>query len=405
MTDSSAQTAAQWLACQQDNMLALLEELVNIDSNSYDKPGVSRVFRRLEAFFASCGLSITSHAVEGVEAAISVTANAGSSTTGQPVLLMGHCDTVFPAGEAARRPFRIQDGRAYGPGVADMKSGVVMNAFIIAAVAQSQEALPQVTALFTCDEEIGSPLSKDVIATFARKAAFVFNGEPGRPSGNVVTGRKGGVFFDMEIEGKAAHSGANFAEGISAISEMAHKIIALDELTDQEAGITVNVGLVSGGLSVNTSAPSAKAGIDLRVFNLEQRESMVGRIRCICNKSFITGTLSKLNITGEFKPFVPTAQSQQLFELYRNELAAIGHQAEQEFSGGCADSGVASSMGAITLCGTGPVGGKFHTLDEYCEVDSMIPRGAAVLNTLAKLHQTEWPAEAARSTPPATQTI
>src|SRR3546814_8700809 len=93
----------------------------------------------------------------------------------------------------------------------------------------------------------------------------------------------------MEIEGKAAHSGANFAEGISAISEMAHKIIALDELTDQEAGITVNVGLVSGGLSVNTSAPSAKAGIDLRVFNLEQRESMVGRIRCICNKSFITG--------------------------------------------------------------------------------------------------------------------
>lgn len=387
-------TAAQWLEGRQADMLALLEEIVNIDSNSFDKPGVSRVFRRLETFFNENGLSITPHFVQGVEAAISVTANAGS-TVGKPVLLMGHCDTVFPAGEAARRPFRIEAGRAYGPGVADMKSGVVMNAFIIAAVAQSQEALPEVTALFTCDEEIGSPLSKDVITPFARNAAFVFNGEPGRPSGNVVTGRKGGVFFDMEIEGKAAHSGANFAEGISAISEMANKIVALDALTDMERGVTVNVGLVSGGLSVNTSAPSARAGIDLRVHDHEQREDMVGRIRCICDRSFITGTLSRLSITGEFKPFVPSAQSQQLFELYRDELAAIGHHADQEFSGGCADSGVASSEGAITLCGTGPIGGGFHTLDEYCEIDSIVPRGQAVLATLSRLHQASWaPAQA-----------
>lgn len=389
MNSNAHTTASQWLQTQQANMLALLEDLVNIDSNSADKPGVSRVFRRLESFFLSHGLSITPHFVQGVEAAISVTVNAGSQV-GAPVLLMGHCDTVFPAGEAARRPFRIQDGRAYGPGVADMKSGVVMNAFIMAAVAQNPEDLPEVTALFTCDEEIGSPLSKDVIAPFAQAAGFVFNSEPGRPSGNVVTGRKGGVFFDMEIEGKAAHSGANFAEGISAISEMAHKIVALDEITDIDKGVTLNVGLVSGGLSVNTSAPSAKAGIDLRVLDLEQREEMVSRIRCICDRSFITGTLSKLKITGEFKPFVPSARSQQLFELYRNELASIGHHADQEFSGGCADSGVAASLGAVTLCGTGPIGGKFHTVDEYCEIDSIVPRGLAVLSTLARLHQVAW---------------
>ena len=260
--------ASRWLEGQHENMLALLEEIVNIDSNSFDKPGVARVFRRLEAFFASHGITIESHKADGIEAAISVTVNAGSKV-GRPVLLMGHCDTVFPAGEVARRPFRIQDGRAYGPGVADMKSGIVMNAFIVAAVARSQQPLPELTALFTCDEEIGSPLSKEFIIAFAKKAGFVFNAEPGRPSGNVVTGRKGGVFFNMEIEGKAAHSGANFAEGVSAISEMAHKIIALDELTDLENGVTVNVGLASGGLSVNTAAPSAKAGIDLRIFNLE----------------------------------------------------------------------------------------------------------------------------------------
>jgi glutamate carboxypeptidase len=271
-----------------------------------------------------------------------------------------------------------------------MKSGIVMNAFLLVALARSGEAAPEVTGLFTCDEEIGSPLSKDTIAHFGKQAGFVFNAEPGRPSGNVVTGRKGGVFFNMEIEGKAAHSGANFAEGISAISELAHKVVALDALTDLEAGVTVNVGLVNGGLSVNTSAPSATAAIDLRIFDLEQRESLVGKIRCICNKSFITGTLSKLDITGEFKPFVPTAQSRKLFELYQAELAAIGHKTEAEFSGGCADSGVTSSLGAVTLCGTGPVGGKFHTLDEYCEIGTIVPRGLAVLNTIQRLAHNPW---------------
>ncbi|MFD4837308.1 M20 family metallopeptidase [Achromobacter sp. NPDC058515] len=389
MTLDTGLTAAQWLESQQPDMLALLADIVNIDSNSYDKPGVARVFRRLESFFSSHGLTVASHYAGNVEAAISVTANRGSAV-GKPVLLMGHCDTVFPAGEAARRPFRIEAGRAYGPGVADMKSGIVMNAFLLAAIARSGDAAPEVTGLFTCDEEIGSPLSKDAITAFGKQAGFVFNAEPGRPSGNVVTGRKGGVFFNMEIEGKAAHSGANFAEGISAISELAHKVVALDALTDIDAGVTVNVGLVNGGLSVNTSAPSASAAIDLRIFNLEQRESLVGSIRCICNKSFITGTLSKLDITGEFKPFVPTAQSRKLFELYQAELGAIGHKAEAEFSGGCADSGVTSSLGAITLCGTGPVGGKFHTLDEYCEVGTIVPRGQAVLNTILRLSHTQW---------------
>lgn len=391
MSQEAIVGASAWLQEQREDMLALLADLVNIDSGSFDKPGVARVFRRLEAFFTSQGLAVTPHLVDGIEAAISVTVNAGS-TTGRPVLLMGHCDTVFPAGEAARRPFRIEGGRAYGPGVADMKSGLVMNAFLLAALARAGAGAdaPEVTGLFTCDEEIGSPLSKSVIEPFAKQAGFVFNAEPGRPSGNVVTGRKGGVFFGLDIEGKAAHSGANFAEGISAISELAHKVVALDELTDLDQGITVNVGLVSGGLSVNTSAPSANAAIDLRIFNLAQRESLVGRIRCICDQAFVAGTRSRLHITGEFRPFVPTAQSQQLFELYQAELGALGHQAKGEFSGGCADSGVTSSLGAITLCGTGPVGGKFHTTDEYCEVDTIVPRGLAVLHTIARLPQAAW---------------
>ncbi len=377
--------AVDWIDSQHTAMLSLLEELVGIDSHSYYKEGVAQVFRKLESFFKTFGLKTESHFVQGVEAALSVTLNPGASL-GRPVLLMGHCDTVFPKGEVAKRPFRIEGNRAYGPGVADMKAGVVMNAFIIAALAQSGQTNTEVSALFTCDEEIGSPLSREVIEAFARKAAFVFNGEPGRPSGNVVTGRKGGIFLEMDVQGKAAHSGANFSEGINAISEIANKIIELDKLTDIDEGLTVSVGLISGGQSVNTSAPSAKAAIDVRVKDLAQREHVMSRIRCICNKNFITGTLAKLSVIGEFKPFVPTAASQKLFELYRDTLKDIGHQADQEFSGGCADSGVTSSLGAITLCGTGPVGGKFHTPDEYTEIDSFLPRAKAVLLTIGKVH-------------------
>ncbi len=377
--------AVDWIDSQHTAMLSLLEELVGIDSHSYYKEGVAQVFRKLESFFKTFGLKTESHFVQGVEAALSVTLNPGASL-GRPVLLMGHCDTVFPKGEVAKRPFRIEGNRAYGPGVADMKAGVVMNAFIIAALAQSDQTTTEVSALFTCDEEIGSPLSREVIEAFARKAAFVFNGEPGRPSGNVVTGRKGGIFLEMDVQGKAAHSGANFSEGINAISEIANKIIELDKLTDIDEGLTVSVGLISGGQSVNTSAPSAKAAIDVRVKDLAQREHVMSRIRCICNKNFITGTLAKLSVIGEFKPFVPTAASQKLFELYRDTLKDIGHQADQEFSGGCADSGVTSSLGAITLCGTGPVGGKFHTPDEYTEIDSFLPRAKAVLLTIGKVH-------------------
>lgn len=382
---TSQNATAQWLDSQQPVMLDLLQDLVNIDSHSYYKEGVSQVFRRLQTFFEKFGLKTESHFVQGVEAGLSVTVNPGC-TKGKPVLLMGHCDTVFPKGEVAKRPFRIEGNRAYGPGVADMKAGVVMNAFIIAALAQTKQSTPQVTALFTCDEEIGSPLSKDVIEAFARKSSFVFNGEPGRPSGNVVTGRKGGIFLEMDVQGKAAHSGANFSEGINAISEIANKIVALDQLTDIDQGLTVSVGLISGGQSVNTSAPSARASIDVRVKDLEQREQVMGRIRCICNKNFITGTLSSLNVIGEFKPFVPSAESQKLFELYRDTMQSLGHKTEQEFSGGCADSGVTSSLGCVTLCATGPVGGKFHTPDEYMEIDSLIPRAKAVLLTIEKLH-------------------
>ncbi len=384
MTDNTP-SITEWLASQHENMLALLEDLVNIDSNSYDKPGIVAVFERLQTFFGTFDVKVTWHEHEGVKNAISVEIPSQQDPNKKAIMLMGHCDTVYPKGETQKRPFKIVGERAYGPGVADMKAGIAMNAFILAAYAKFGGTHSPLIGLFTNDEEIGSPTSKFIIETFAKKAGTVFNSEPGRANGDVVTGRKGGVFLELEVFGKAAHSGANFSEGISAINELCLKVIELNKLTDLEKGITVNVGLISGGQSVNTTAPNARAGIDLRIFNLEERENAVKAITAITQQSFVNGTRSELKIIGEFRPFVQTPASTHLYKLYRESLQTLGHNAGEQFSGGCADSGITSSLGCTTLCATGPVGGKPHTPDEYMEVNTFVPRSQAIALTISKL--------------------
>ena len=257
---------ADWLATQQDAMVAMLREMVDIDSGSYNKPGIDAVGDVIRRFMASQNIPVETVAQQKHGDCLRALApwDGPAGNAGGNILLMGHRDTVFPDGEAARRPFTIRDGLAYGPGVADMKAGLVMNCFVLAAFAKFGGAPAPLVCLFTGDEEIGSPEGRAVIETEARRARVVFNSEPGRVSGNVVTGRKGGVFMSFRITGKAAHSGANFSDGISAIEELARKIQAIHALTDLERGITLNVGLVSGGQSVNTVAPWSEGQIDLR---------------------------------------------------------------------------------------------------------------------------------------------
>src|SRR5215467_16066586 len=237
----------EWLSAQKGAMLKLLEEIVNIDGGSYDKAGVDAVGSRIRKFLEENDIACETIANEKFGDAVRATVGGPSNSA---IMLLGHRDTVFPKGEPTRRPFKIENGKAYGPGVADMKAGLVMNAFVLAAFQKFGGAPAPLVGLFTSDEEIASPSSRPVIEAEARRARAVFNSEPGRPSGAVVTGRKGGVFSKCEVTGKAAHSGGNFEQGISAIEELARKIIALHALTDIPKGITLNVGLVSGGQTV-----------------------------------------------------------------------------------------------------------------------------------------------------------
>ena len=373
-----------WLAEQKGAMLGLLEEVVNLDSGSYDKPGVDAVGECFRRFFEREGICATVHPRETFGDAI-LAEVAGSGGGNKPILLLGHRDTVFPKGEVVRRPFRIENGRAYGPGVADMKAGLVMNAFVLAAYHRFGGAPAPLVQLITSDEEIGSPACRGIIEETARSARAVFNAEPGRPSGNVVTGRKGGVFMECEILGKAAHSGGNFAEGVSAINEAAYKILQLKEITDIEHGITLNVGLISGGQSVNTVAPQAKIGIDLRYVEPPQRAASLVRIEEIVANANVAGTTARLEIKGEFLPLVQDPASRELFEEYQAAASEFGLQVEGEFAGGCADSGFTSAVGCPTLCSVGPVGGRAHSPEEYLEVESIVPRAQGLALAISRL--------------------
>ncbi len=379
-----ARQILDWLAEQKGAMLALLEEVVNVDSGSYDKPGVDAAGECFRRFFEREGIRVALHPREVYGDAITAEV-AGSGGGNKPIMLLGHRDTVFPKGEAGRRPFRIENGRAYGPGVADMKAGLVMNAFVLAAYHRFGGAPAPIVQLITSDEEIGSPACRGIIEETARGARAVFNAEPGRPSGNVVTGRKGGVFMECEIFGKAAHSGGNFAEGVSAINEVAFKILQLKDVTDLEHGITLNVGLVSGGQSVNTVAPHATIGIDLRYVEPPQRVASLVRIEEIVANANVPGTSARLEIKGEFLPLVQDPASRQLFEAYQAAMSEVGRPVEGEFAGGCADSGFTSAVGCPTVCAIGPVGGRAHSPEEYLEVDSMVPRAQGLALAIARL--------------------
>jgi glutamate carboxypeptidase len=375
-----------WLAAQKDAMLDLVRTLVDIDSGSYDKSGVDAVGAQLQAFLAERGVAFSVISNDRFGDAIRAQVdNVGGNAANAPVLLLGHRDTVFPAGEAGRRPFRVVDGLGSGPGCCDMKAGVVVNAFVLAAFARFAAAPSPITALFPADEEIGSPSSKALIKETARSARAVFNSEPGRPGGGVITGRKGGKFMRINVVGKAAHAGNNLADGISAIEELARKIVKLHALTDLPSGISCNVGTIAGGQTVNTVAPHATAELDLRFIHPEEGDRAMAAIEAIVAQANVPGTRASLEITGEFEPLVASDASQRLFAHYAACARALGQPVEAMFAGGCADSGFAASVGAPTICSVGPIGGRAHSPEEYLEVDSIVPRAQALALAIMRL--------------------
>src|SRR3569833_109450 len=265
-----------------------------------------------------------------------------------------------------------------------MKAWRVANIFTLRAI-KAAGGLPfPVVALFTSDEEIGSPPGRAEIENAARGARAALNTEPGRVSGNVATGRKGGGSFHITVTGRAAHSGVAHKDGASAIEALARKIVKLHALTNYDTGITTNVGIVKGGNYHNTVAPWAEAELDFRCVTLKQHALIVPEIEKIVRFEDVPGTSGDIKPVAMFLP-LERKHSEAMFGLYKDAATKVGFPVDGEFTGGCADSGFTAALGVPTLCGLGPVGGKAHTDDEFCRVDTLLPRTQALAATICAL--------------------
>ncbi|MDX4952478.1 M20 family metallopeptidase [Delftia acidovorans] len=368
-----------WLGGQQQAMQDLLHRIVDIDSGSRDEAGILAVAQALRERLEAAGVAVRFEDVPGYGVLLHADVagpDGDGPAEGAPIYLMGHMDTVFPAGTVARRPFRVEEGRAYGPGVADMKSGLVLNVFVAEAFARCGGLKAPLKLFFSCDEEIGSPATRQTIMDTVRGARAVFNAEPGRVSGNLVTSRKGSMAVEFEVQGVAAHAGINHAAGASALEAMARKLLALHALTDPATGTTTNVGVLQGGIVPNMVAPHAKAELDVRYTAQTDPDALMERIRAIVEEESVPRTRGRVTAVRRTLPMAPTPDA--LLQLYRRGAQSLGFDVQGEFTGGAADSGLTASVGVPTLCATGPVGGHPHTEREYCELATFVPRAQAV---------------------------
>jgi len=293
-------------------------------------------------------------------------------------LFVGHFDTVFPSGTVKQRPFRIDaEGRAWGPGVYDMKGGLAALLYALRAHREARTrawAETNLAVVFNADEERLSPTSREVIQAEARRAHSVGILEPARPGGEYVMARKGAGVFYLEVKGKAAHAGLQPELGASAIWELARKVAALHALTDLERGTTVNVGTVRGGERPNVVADHAFAEIDLRAWTPAEADDAVAAMRRICEPTSLPGTTSRFWGEVHFPPWPPGLPgTERLLEIMRAAGRELGVDVRAIKTGGGSDGNHTSAV-APTIDGLGPKGSRAHSADEYIEVATLLER-------------------------------
>lgn len=357
--------------------LRFLERLVNIDSGTYNKVGVDEVGAVLAAGLRELGFTVSTHPQRELGDHV---VGHKPGTSGKELLLVGHMDTVYPKGTPQERPFRVETGRAYGPGVYDMKGGLAVMIYALKALRSTNPALWQqlgFRVVFNSDEEVGSDTSRDLIAREARRAQAACVLEPARAGGEYVRQRKGVGTFKLTVRGKSAHAGAQPELGANAVTDLAHKVLLLHGLTNFETGLTVNVGVIRGGERSNVVPDLAEADIDIRVTTLAMMEAVTAELHRITETVRVPGTAAAL--TGEFKhrPTEYTPGVQRLYAILEQAGAAVGFPVKNIATGGGSD-GNNTSQYTPTMDGMGPRGNFAHSPNEYVEIDSLPERTKAL---------------------------
>jgi glutamate carboxypeptidase len=409
----------------QQSLPAYLEDLatlVNIDCGSYTKAGVDRVGRWTALFLERLGARVTVHpnatlgdtivgripGGRGGDPAARGNGSAGSDVGREAdprprILLIGHMDTVFPDGTAAERPYRTEGGRAFGPGVTDMKSGLLAGLYAILAlrglldggratssggtwgswssagttVWKADAAWPpfaSLTFVANPDEEIGSPASTPIIRELARDADACFVLECARANGDIVSARKGTVDLRITVTGRAAHAGVEPEKGRSAILEAAHLIQALHALNGRWPGVTCNVGVVHGGTRPNVVAESATLEVDLRAIGRADLEAAEAAIAELAARPTVPDVTVRVEEMNRHWPMERLERSGRLVDTAREIGERLGFEVPDAATGGASDANTTAGMGVPTLDGLGPIGGNDHAPAEYLELDSIVPR-------------------------------
>ena len=376
-----------WWRGRQDAFEEALRGLVEVNSFTENREGGLEVGRRLGDLLAIPGVE-ASAVPSSVYADHRVFRSRGDSRL-PPVALLGHLDTVFPPGTF--EGYRVDGALRRGPGVLDMKGGLVVVAFALRGLAEAYPgglaALPPLHVVVVSDEEVGSPEGAEVIrrSIGGSGAALVF--ESGRAQDAIITRRKGTGNVSVVAQGKAAHAGNAHAEGKNAIWAVARWVDAAQQLTDYGRGVTVNVGTISGGIGKNTVPEHAEAHADIRYLTRADGEALVQQLREAAGRAAASVPGTRLELSGGTNrdPLERTPENLALMEEYARAARAAGLGAvEAGLIGGASDASTSSGMGIASIDGLGPRGKGFHTAAEEVDLSSLVPKASALFRFLAR---------------------
>jgi len=364
-------------------MLAELRGWIEIESPTTDPVALNRMVDKVQADAVAAGATTCRiPGREGFGDHLMVSSPWAGNEPG--ILVLSHLDTVHAIGTlAGPLPFKVDGDIAYGPGIYDMKGGAFLALSALRhLIATGRKTRLPIRHLFVSEEEVGSPTSREHIEREARRARYVLVTEPAREGGKVVTARKGTARFDIKVTGRSAHSGARHQDGRSAIKELARQILDLEAMTDYATGVTVNVGVISGGTRANVVAEHSYAEVDMRVPNPKIGDQAIARVMAIKphDPDTVVEITGGLNRPGYEKS--PAIES--LFQHAKQLAAQIGFELDDLMTGGGSDGNFTAHL-APTLDGLGVDGKGGHTHHEQLYISSLVPRATLLLRLMETL--------------------
>ncbi|WP_020179292.1 glutamate carboxypeptidase [Methylopila sp. M107] len=354
--------------------LDFLKRMVDQDSGSGDEAGLVKVADLAIAELTALGAKVETQApAEGGKGKNVIATLEGSG--GAKILMMAHLDTVFREGDAAKRPFRIDGARAYGPGVMDDKGGIAIGTYALKILKNLDfKGFGRITLLLNSSEEIGSPGARKLIEEQAKAHDLVLNLEPGRAADGLVISRKGSGKAIVTVKGKSSHAGVAPEKGRNAATELAHQTLQVGKLGDKEKGTTVNVTVLKAGTAANIIPEDAEATADVRVAVTEEFDRVERDLKTAAETKLVPETVVTTRLERNFPPMAKNPATDGLAEKAQAIYGELGKKLTLESSGGAADASIAAGVGTPTIDGLGVVGGEIHTPTEYAEVESVVPR-------------------------------